>query len=135
MRTWQAVTKAAHTSPQRFRDLTARPVAIDGGSAATLPQEPMLTVFLRQVSTQAVSACRWLERKRTQQLASRRIRVSDTVSLGEKRFVSIVQVDGVQFLIGGSAGGVSLLAKLDRQEPTGVAEWCENTGASAEKDR
>ena len=42
----------------------------------------------------------------------RRLRVSETVSLGEKRFVSIVELDGQAFLIGGGTAGVSLLAEL-----------------------
>lgn len=44
---------------------------------------------------------------------NRRLRVAETISLGEKRFVSIVEVDGEQFLIGGSAANLVLLAKLD----------------------
>ena len=46
--------------------------------------------------------------------ASRRLSVSETVSLGEKRFVSILCVDGEQFLVGGSSSNIVLLAKLDR---------------------
>ena len=42
----------------------------------------------------------------------RRLRVSETVSLGDKRFVSIVEVDGVSFLIGGGTATVSLLTPL-----------------------
>lgn len=49
--------------------------------------------------------------------AARRLRVSETVSLGEKRFVSILCVDGEQFLVGGSSSNVVLLAKLDKGEP------------------
>jgi flagellar biogenesis protein FliO len=44
--------------------------------------------------------------------ATRRLRVAETMSLGEKRFVSIVSVDGREFLIGGGTSGVSLLAQL-----------------------
>lgn len=36
-----------------------------------------------------------------------------TVSLGEKRFVAVIQIDGLQFLIGGGASNVALLAQLD----------------------
>ncbi|HEX5284304.1 MAG TPA: flagellar biosynthetic protein FliO [Bryocella sp.] len=59
--------------------------------------------------------------------ASRRLSVNETVSLGEKRFVSILSVDGEQFLVGGSSSNVVLLAKLDkgepaRGEPTSVSE-------------
>ena len=43
----------------------------------------------------------------------RRLKVAETVSLGEKRFISILQVDGEQFLVGGSASNVVLLARLE----------------------
>jgi hypothetical protein len=43
---------------------------------------------------------------------TKRLRVAETVSLGEKRFVSIVCVEGREFLIGGGTSGVSLLAQL-----------------------
>jgi hypothetical protein len=54
----------------------------------------------------------WLHTKYTL-TATKRLRVAETVSLGEKRFVSIVCVEGREFLIGGGASGVSLLARLD----------------------
>lgn len=44
--------------------------------------------------------------------AKKRLRVADTVSLGDKRFVAVVHVDGQKFLIGGGAAGVSLLTSL-----------------------
>lgn len=44
--------------------------------------------------------------------ASKQLRVSETVSLGEKRFVALVHVEGQKFLIGGGASGVSLLTHL-----------------------
>jgi len=44
--------------------------------------------------------------------ATKRLRVSETVSLGEKRFVALVTVEGREFLIGGGSAGVSLLAQL-----------------------
>lgn len=50
--------------------------------------------------------------------ASRRLTVSETVSLGEKRFVSILCVDGEQFLVGGSSSNVVLLAKLEKDVVT-----------------
>lgn len=52
------------------------------------------------------AAGRLLQQKR------RRLRVSETVSLGEKRFISIVEVDGTAYLIGGGSAGVSLLTQL-----------------------
>lgn len=61
------------------------------------------------------SGWRWLQRARAAQAATRRLRVTETVSLGEKRFLSIVQVDDAQFLIGTSATHVQLLAHLEPQ--------------------
>lgn len=55
----------------------------------------------------------WLQQKRRAQIAAKRLRVCETVSLGEKRFISLVQVDGKQFLIGGAPNSVSMLAQLD----------------------
>jgi flagellar biogenesis protein FliO len=44
--------------------------------------------------------------------ATRRLRVAETISLGEKRFVALICVEGREFLVGGGASGVSLLAQL-----------------------
>ena len=72
--------------------------------------------YLRNTLAFLQSAWRWLEGKRTQQMASRRMKVAETLSLGEKRFVSILKVDGAQYLIGSSASGVQLLAVLDQAQ-------------------
>ena len=61
------------------------------------------------------SGWQWLQRMRAAQTTARRLRVTETVSLGEKRFLSIVQVDEAQFLIGSSATNVQLLAQLAPQ--------------------
>lgn len=45
--------------------------------------------------------------------AARRLRVEETISLGEKRFVSILHVDGQEFLLSGTASQVCLLARLN----------------------
>ena len=50
----------------------------------------------------------------------RSLRVVETIALGEKRFMSIVQVEGARFLIGGGSAGVSLLARLDAAQPFAV---------------
>lgn len=63
-----------------------------------------------------LQAWNWVTRNSRGVLArgvARRLKVSETVSLGEKRFVSILQVDGEQFLVGGSQSNVVLLAKLE----------------------
>lgn len=47
------------------------------------------------------------------QKAKKRLCVAETVSLGEKRFVALLKVDGQEFLIGGGSTGVSVLAMLE----------------------
>jgi flagellar biogenesis protein FliO len=42
--------------------------------------------------------------------------VTSSVSLGEKRFVAVIQVDGLEYLIGGGASNVALLAKLETKD-------------------
>lgn len=50
---------------------------------------------------------------RTRATSSQHLRLAETVSLGEKRFVAIIHVEGRKFLIGGGTAGVSLLTQLD----------------------
>ena len=45
--------------------------------------------------------------------ASKQLQVVETLSLGEKRFVAILNAEGRKFLIGGGSSGVSLLTQLD----------------------
>jgi flagellar biogenesis protein FliO len=53
----------------------------------------------------------WLHRKYAIG-ANKRLRVAETVSLGEKRFVALIRVEDCEFLIGGGSSGVSLLTQL-----------------------
>jgi len=68
-----------------------------------------------------VTILRWLAGawKWAQTFGSRhprkRLRVCETVALGEKRFVAVIEVDGEQFLVGGGSSSVATLARL---EPT-----------------
>jgi hypothetical protein len=41
----------------------------------------------------------------------KRMRVAESIPLGEKRFVALLTVDGREFLIGGGSSGVSLLSQ------------------------
>lgn len=45
--------------------------------------------------------------------AAKKLRVAETVALGEKRFVAIIDADGQKYLIGGGTAGVALLTRLD----------------------
>jgi hypothetical protein len=47
----------------------------------------------------------------------RRLRSMETLSLPNKQTVSLVQVDGQEFLIGGTANSVVLLARLEAPSP------------------
>ena len=92
-------------------------------SAIAQPGNPLVRshgatceIVSRQIARSLIAGWKWLENKRTQQLASRRLRLAETISLGEKRSVSIVQVDGLQYLIGCSSGSVQLLAVLNGQD-------------------
>lgn len=98
-----------------------------GPSPSTSLGKSQTTPFadlLRTAKEYLQAGWRWLERKRTQQLSARRLRLAETISLGEKRSVSIVQVDGAQYLIGCSTGSVQLLAVLDSKDgkPSRVAD-------------
>ena len=53
--------------------------------------------------------------------AQKNLRVCENVSLGEKRFVAVVQVDDERFLIGGTAGSVSLLSRLQEAKTFAAA--------------
>jgi flagellar biogenesis protein FliO len=47
---------------------------------------------------------------------SHSLRVCEVASLGEKRFVAVVQYGRGRFLVGGAAGSVSLLSRLGRED-------------------
>jgi hypothetical protein len=63
-------------------------------------------------SSPLLRAWSWINRKYALS-ATKQLRVAETVSLGDKRFVAVVHVAGQKFLIGGGAQGVSLLTQLD----------------------
>ena len=46
----------------------------------------------------------------------KRLRVLETVTLGDKRLVAVIQADGRRFLVGGGPSGVSLLTALDQAQ-------------------
>lgn len=106
MSEWQAVMRSGGITIRR-RSRAAAPRA----TGPTLVQ--MLGSHWRSVWG-------WVERKRTSHFATRRLHVAETLSLGEKRFVSIIEVDGTQYLIGGSAENVQLLSRLEDQSSMGL---------------
>lgn len=59
--------------------------------------------------------------------AARQLRLCESVSLGEKRVVAVIQYEGQKFLVGGGAHGVNLLARLGAGPDFSelLTEWCE----------
>jgi hypothetical protein len=55
----------------------------------------------------------WLNGRYT---SPRRLRVVETIALGDKRMVAVIQADGRRFLVGGGPSGVSLLTPLDQPQ-------------------
>lgn len=75
---------------------------------------------------------KWLQQHGRLQVTARqrRLRVRETVSLGEKRFVSILEVDGASFLIGGTADNLTLIAS---HVPAPAQERNENFGTALQQ--
>jgi flagellar biogenesis protein FliO len=59
----------------------------------------------------------WFRERQAARSNSKRLQVAASVSLGEKRFIAVIQVDGQQFLVGGGATNVALLASVAANEP------------------
>jgi hypothetical protein len=51
----------------------------------------------------------------------RLLRVRETLSLGEKRFLAVVEYDGRKLLIAGTPQQISLLERLDEKAPASSA--------------
>lgn len=63
------------------------------------------------------AGCKWVVRQQQSRSCARRLRLEETISLGQKRFLALVQVDGQRLLVGGGATEVTLLANLGAAEP------------------
>ncbi len=44
----------------------------------------------------------------------KKLRMCETLSLGDRRFVAVIELDGERFLVGGGPNSVSLLTTLSR---------------------
>lgn len=72
---------------------------------------------------------RWVSSRFSHEANGRRLRVTATAPLGEKRFVAVVKVDGREFLVGGGASNVTLLSSLDGESKTFSELLGQSTGA------
>jgi flagellar biogenesis protein FliO len=60
----------------------------------------------------------------------RRLRLCESLPLGERRFVAVVEFENMRFLLGGTANALVLLSRLEgRTEEAGISE--ENGAAKA----
>lgn len=68
----------------------------------------------------------WLARVRVRR-KPRELRLCESLSLGEKRVVAVIQYEGQRFLIGAGAQSVNLLCRLDEaaEFPELLSQWCE----------
>jgi len=59
--------------------------------------------------------------------APRRLRLCESLALGEKRFVAVIEFETERFLVGGGASSVNLLARLGESPDFAalLTEWCE----------
>ena len=99
-----------------------------GAGTTTGAERLTFQTCIKTCLTEIAKFWRWLVIKRQVQVSSKRLRVVETASLGEKRFVAVLRVDGAQFLIGGGANSVSLLATLEgASEPNRFAQLLQQT--------
>ena len=115
MSEWQAVMRSGGITIRRL------PSAPSPRATGDTPVQALVQALGRHVR----SASKWLERRRSAHFAARRLHVTETLSLGEKRFVSIIEVDGTQYLIGGSAENVQLLTRLEAHETMNLPHGAE----------
>ena len=115
MSEWQAVMRSGGITIRRL------PSVSSPRATGNTPVQALVQALGRQVR----SAWKWLESRRSAHFAARRLHVTETLSLGEKRFVSIIEVDGTQYLIGGSAENVQLLTRLEAHKAMGLQAGAE----------
>ncbi len=76
----------------------------NAGSQATSPSGVAWAVALK-------NSWQWVQRA-VKPRKARRLRVCETLSLGERRFLAVIEFDRQEFLVGGSGNSLSLLARL-----------------------
>jgi flagellar biogenesis protein FliO len=77
-------------------------------------QGSLRTTVARMFGILASRVHKGFERRRS----ARRLRLSETLSLGEKRFLAVVQFQQQEFLVGGTGTSIALLARLDAPKVT-----------------
>lgn len=106
---------AGRKMPELGTEQPSAAQAVAAKKASRAAKAPVVCTPSRQQSAPLLArAWGWLQ-KQNAFSGKKQLRVCETVSLGEKRFVAVVQIDGQKFLIGGGSAGVSLLSELDTE--------------------
>jgi hypothetical protein len=106
-----AIAEAAKTKP-RIKDKI--PSNLELAFPVIAEESPLKA--LQSPSGLITRAMNWIQTRQLGRSDKRRLHVAETVSLGEKRFVAVIQIDGSQYLVGGGATNVALLAKLNGRD-------------------
>ncbi|HVZ59631.1 MAG TPA: flagellar biosynthetic protein FliO [Terriglobales bacterium] len=128
---------AIHPVPDAYAPVPAAAIRIPSLRLRIRIENPLAAgKLLKAISATGrtiVSAFSWAGTKLAKSHSRKRLRVCETVPLGDKRFIALVQVDGRQFLLGGGAASVSLLAQLDSSSAFSDAlkQACELNGMKA----
>jgi flagellar biogenesis protein FliO len=82
-------------------------------------QQDSLASWWTTVGKALLQPWRWLLRLQRQAASrqhKRKLRLRETLPLGEKRFLAVVQFEQEQFLVGGTGQSISLLARLKSED-------------------
>jgi hypothetical protein len=96
-------------------ELSPRAWLLAGNKSSELEGSQSRELQWRTILRWMTGAWKFTRRQLASRQSRKRLRVCESVSLGEKRFVAVIEVDGEQFLVGGASSSVATLARL---EPT-----------------
>jgi len=130
------LTRNQPSQPSRKESLKPQSA---GAKHKSLDPAPQLVVSSNAASSQVSlnasgllsRAWSWIRVRQAARFRPRRLQVAETVSLGEKRFVAVIKIDGLQYLIGGGATNVTLLTQLNEKESFG--ELLKETTAASDE--
>jgi len=122
-------TKLAPGEDQPVEPAVAKLVKTWAAKTKNIPLKPALTFpaladeaplrTLQNNSGLLTRLLTWIRLRGPGRSSTRRLQVAAMVSLGEKRFVAVIKIDGHEFLIGGGATNVAMLAPLKEKESFG----------------
>jgi len=80
----------------------------------------------------------WRRVRRMSSRTSKRLRLCETLPLGERRFVAVVEFENERFLLGGTASSLALLARLretDASAANPAKGWSGDEPGARERER